>query len=233
MYNEFEMTRRYKTLQKKLKELKAELRFVFSLPPGQNDDHNTPYHQLLSEEIQQRILFVKNLLTAEITSHPLRSRPHHLSHIAKRLTDLESAFHEWDDHRRSVTSRDYDIHNLGDAISICSCDEREAYESENTGEVGSSSAYEVEDGLGFAEGLADVNVGEDMAGTGKKAAGSGGEDQAGVVAKVRQREAGNIIGYCGGMMGGMIFGALLMGSIMLRICGCCYLNVQEAILFPT
>lgn len=102
------MTKRYSILQKKLQELELELNKVFSLPT------DTPCHQLIAEGIAQRFVFVRHLLSAEMASHP--KKPHHLQHISRRLTELESAFHDWENFRTS------DIDHL-DSTSTCSCTE--------------------------------------------------------------------------------------------------------------
>ncbi|XVF11189.1 hypothetical protein REPUB_Repub08aG0004500 [Reevesia pubescens] len=104
------MTKRYAILQKKLKELESELNQVFSLQPDQ-----TPYHQRFSQDIQQRFLFLKNLLSAEIVSSP--RKPYHLQHIAQRLLELEAAFKEWDSFQTSAAP---DHVEKG---STCSCTE--------------------------------------------------------------------------------------------------------------
>ncbi|PSR93339.1 hypothetical protein CEY00_Acc27951 [Actinidia chinensis var. chinensis] len=85
------MTKRYAVLQKKLEELESSLALVFSLSP-----ETTACHHLLSDDFHKRFLFLTNLLQAEIASHP--SKPRHLAHIAHRLTQLESAFCDWDLH---------------------------------------------------------------------------------------------------------------------------------------
>ena len=95
-------------MQKKLKELESELDQVFSLPL------EAPYHQRFSQDIQQRFLFLKNLLSAEIASHP--RKPYHLQHIAQRLLELEAAFQEWDSFQTS--SPDH-----VEKGSTCSCTE--------------------------------------------------------------------------------------------------------------
>ncbi|EOY22899.1 Uncharacterized protein TCM_014933 [Theobroma cacao] len=80
-------------LQKKLKELESELNQVFALPP------ETPHHKSFSQDIQQRFLFLKNLLSAEIASRP--GKPY-LQHIAQRFLELESAFQDWDSFQASA-----------------------------------------------------------------------------------------------------------------------------------
>ncbi|XWS36946.1 hypothetical protein CRYUN_Cryun19dG0001400 [Craigia yunnanensis] len=102
------MTKRYAILQKKLKELESELDQLFSLPP------ETPYNQRFSQDIQQRFLFLKNLLSTEIASHP--RKPYHLQYIAQRLLELEAAFQEWD----SFQTSPLDHVEKG---STCSCTE--------------------------------------------------------------------------------------------------------------
>ena len=102
------ITKRYAILQKKLKELESELDQLFSLPP------ETPYNQRFSQDIQQRFLFLKNLLSAEIASRP--RKPYHLQHIAQRLLELEAAFQEWDSFQTSALDH-------VEKGSTCSCTE--------------------------------------------------------------------------------------------------------------
>ncbi|KAL6007889.1 hypothetical protein ACLOJK_033393 [Asimina triloba] len=87
------MARKYGVLQKKIEELESILTKVF------NDSMETtfPYNHLLSEAIDGKILFLRNLLSAETGSHP--HNPHHLNHITQRLDLLETAFHEWNESR--------------------------------------------------------------------------------------------------------------------------------------
>ncbi|PIA44340.1 hypothetical protein AQUCO_01700145v1 [Aquilegia coerulea] len=103
------MTKRYAVIQKKLEELESELNDVVNLPT------ETTSHQLLSENINQKFSFLRNLLAAEIESHP--SKPHHLHHMDQRLTELETEFHEWDNFRTFSPT------NHIDTASTCSCTE--------------------------------------------------------------------------------------------------------------
>lgn len=202
------MTKRYKTLQKKLKELKAELIYVFSLP-----GEKAPYHQLLCEEIEQRFLFIKKLLSAEIASHP--SKPHHLHHIARRLSEYESAFREWDDHMRSTATAV--VNNFDDTASVCSCDDSCRNDD--------GEAYcDNDDGLvSFPEGLVDVNVEQDL----EKIKGES-EGNHMIMKQVKAKG-----GYFGALISGMVLGAVLMGVTMLQFSGCFYFPVRESFLIPT
>lgn len=215
------MTKLYKILRKKLKELKAELIYVFSIPEEKN-----PYHQLLSEEIEQRFLFLKKLLSAEIASNP--SKPHHLQHIAQRLNELETAFREWgDDHRRTSA----DVNNFDDSASICSCDEScrnddgEAYDNNINDPVTVPDLDSRGEGLSFSEGLVDVNVEEQD--SEKKI--EADDDEGG---KTTKQDKGS--SYGGGILGGMIFGGVLTALIMSGFCsGCFYFAAHESFLVPT
>ncbi|CAA3024322.1 Hypothetical predicted protein [Olea europaea subsp. europaea] len=102
------MSKRSDILQKKLQELESEFLQVIHLPP------ETPSRHLISEGIEQRFVFLKNLLSAEISSQP--SKPHHLNHIAERLVGLEAAFRDWDESRNYFELNDYNF----DTSSVCS-----------------------------------------------------------------------------------------------------------------
>ncbi|CAI9092046.1 OLC1v1027189C1 [Oldenlandia corymbosa var. corymbosa] len=247
----------YRTLQKKLKELKTEIYFAFSYPPPVDnaDITNAQYHEVISEDIQQRIKFVKKLLIAEKASFRDPSKLQHLRHIAKKLAHLESLFHQWDDHRIStVTSTDhYDgVNHFGDAAaeaSVCSCDDDDDVEScrdddgdDVSGELGFSSVvYNEVDryDLGSLDGLVDVKLEEDMGnGREKNRCIGADDDQVGptVIGNNPKQKKGNNIGggFCGGLITGMIFGTVLTASIMHRfLSDRQYIVIGDAFLFPT
>ncbi|KAL4347851.1 hypothetical protein GQ457_17G019290 [Hibiscus cannabinus] len=102
------MAKRNTILQKKLKELESILNQALSLPL------ETASHQSFSEDIQQRFLFLNNLLSAEVSSGP--RNPFHLQHIAKRVLELEAAFKEWDSFQSSAPDH-------VEKGSACSCTE--------------------------------------------------------------------------------------------------------------
>ncbi|KAA8539803.1 hypothetical protein F0562_026495 [Nyssa sinensis] len=189
------MTKRYAILQKKLQELESELIQVFALPA------ETPCHHLLSDSIEQRFVFLKSLLSAEIASHP--SNPHHLRHIAQRLTELETAFHDWDDYRTTALN-DFDI------VSTCSCTESCLNDDgECSPELG-SSVYEVPET--FSEAVVVEEKALEVAETVKVVEEKAAEERDDV-----KREEGETVGfwrYFGVMANGMIVGAALMGFVM-------------------
>ncbi|XVE56374.1 hypothetical protein DITRI_Ditri04bG0004100 [Diplodiscus trichospermus] len=102
------MTKRYAILQKKLKELESELKQAVALPP------ETPHRRRFSQDIQQRFLFLRNLLSAEITSGP--RKPYHLQRLGQKLLELETAFQEWDSFQISTPDH-------VEKGSTCSCTE--------------------------------------------------------------------------------------------------------------
>ncbi|OVA16117.1 hypothetical protein BVC80_8145g2 [Macleaya cordata] len=124
------MRKAYVVLQKKLKELEAELNVVLSLPA------ETPCHELLSEGIDRRLLFLRNLLSAEIESHPY-SKPQHLHHIDLRLTRLETIFRDWDTIKTTATSSS-PTSQIDDNASMCSCTKTTSYLDEEDQFFGSS-----------------------------------------------------------------------------------------------
>ncbi|KAK8658863.1 hypothetical protein V6N13_029082 [Hibiscus sabdariffa] len=114
------MAKRNTILQKKLKELESILNQALSLPL------ETASHQSFSQDIQQRFLFLNNLLSAEVSSGP--RNPFHLQHIAKRVLELEAAFKEWD----SFQSSALDHVEKG---SACSCTESCLNDDDDDGET--------------------------------------------------------------------------------------------------
>ncbi|KAI6672234.1 hypothetical protein NL676_000140 [Syzygium grande] len=108
------MTKRYFMLQRKLEDTESELRSVFSLPASA-----TPSRQFLSQCIRQRLLFLNNLLSAEFASDP--KQPQHLRHVARRLANLEAAFHAWDQDEAEAGREDEA--DCAEDASVCSCTE--------------------------------------------------------------------------------------------------------------
>ncbi|XAR66138.1 hypothetical protein NMG60_11012242 [Bertholletia excelsa] len=108
------MTKRYHILRKKLAELETRLSQLLALAP------ETPHSHLLSDDVDQRFVFLKNLLSAEIASGP--SKPHHLGHIHRHVNDLYSAFRQWDAGVNGGAPGGQP-EDLVDAKSTCSCTE--------------------------------------------------------------------------------------------------------------
>ncbi|KAI9081606.1 hypothetical protein K1719_036492 [Acacia pycnantha] len=104
------MTKRCSILQSKLQELECILRDALLL----HDDDDR--HQELSEDIKQKFVFIKSLLSAEITSSPaVSTTPHHLQHVARRIQILEDGFQKWH------SSRDFSGAEELEVASDCSC----------------------------------------------------------------------------------------------------------------
>ncbi|RDY00283.1 hypothetical protein CR513_16541, partial [Mucuna pruriens] len=100
------MTKRYKNLEAKLRELQSILDEALLLGP------ETQFHDSISKDIKQKLAFIGILLSAEVASHP--SKPHHLHHISERLSTLERRFHQWNS-SRTLSYQDFD------KDSTCSC----------------------------------------------------------------------------------------------------------------
>lgn len=98
------MTKRYGILRKKLEKLESDLHLLFTFLP------ESETHDILSHAIEQQLEFLNHLLAAEITSSP--SKPRHLYHIARRLSELETIF---------LHSQDGNNYNDRDVVSVCSC----------------------------------------------------------------------------------------------------------------
>jgi hypothetical protein len=212
------MTKRYSILRKKLQEVESVLSHVFSLPV------TTPCSDLLLEEIRQRFVFVKSLLSAEVASHP--SKPHHLQHLSQRLEELERDFRAWESFRASGFDRaDHDNASGCSCTESCLNDDGEA-----SGDLG-SPVYEEEPDR-FPEGL----IGE------KALAGLNRENGMPAARCFRcsfvetrdmrgeERSVGNG-SLCVAMAMGLVLGMALMGYVMARISGCFhYLQPRS---FPT
>ncbi|KAF6152398.1 hypothetical protein GIB67_038021 [Kingdonia uniflora] len=100
------MAKRYAILQKKLEELESDLKNVLT--------SETPRNTTLSESVERKFGFARSLLTAEMESHP--NKPQHLNHIDQRLTELETAFRNWD-------NPGFSHFDHIDTASTCSCTE--------------------------------------------------------------------------------------------------------------
>ncbi|XVE63895.1 hypothetical protein DITRI_Ditri07aG0057800 [Diplodiscus trichospermus] len=242
------MTKRYGILQKKLKELESQLHQLFSLPP------ETPYHQRFSQDIQQRFLFLKNLMSAEIASRP--RKPYHLQHIAKRLLELEAAFQEWD--RFQTSAADH-----VDKCSTCSCTESCLNDDGEEAE-GSSELMSLADLEQVAEASTELSLaGLDLEVAGKYLEGFDDEDRlkplpvenlktsSTIEAETGKREENEErawgeaersmkrkekiddqfrFGKClGSLASGVVLGMVLMAFLMVRFSGCfhCYGNDSD------
>lgn len=105
------MTKRCSILQSKLDELESILHDAL-IHHDKEDKHKE-----LSEEIKQRFVFIKSLLSAEISSSPpAPTKPHHLLHVSNRIHVLEDAFLKWHSSKEDM-SQDFDV------ASSCSCTE--------------------------------------------------------------------------------------------------------------
>ncbi|KAL2248580.1 UNVERIFIED_CONTAM: hypothetical protein Sindi_2331700 [Sesamum indicum] len=105
------MTRRSVILQKKLHQLESKLADVFRFPLGQNRD---PRHQILVDDIEQRFIFLNNLLRAEAASRPQNADC--LREVGEKLDGLEAAFRGWDEYRTCAQKNYLDC----DTPSVCS-----------------------------------------------------------------------------------------------------------------
>ncbi|KAI3471049.1 hypothetical protein Pfo_027712 [Paulownia fortunei] len=177
------MTQRSVILQKKLHELEFELADVFRLPPHLQPG---PRHRFFFDDVEQRFIFLKNLLSAEVASRPQNTDQLH--EIGEKLTGLEAAFRGWDKYRTSALN----IY-LDDTLSVCSdCTQTLLNDDvEANAVLGSDSPVVVAesfDGQESPEKWLDENV--------------------------KKEESGRIWGkfgkYCGVFGGGMIIGAICM-----------------------
>ncbi|KAJ7949571.1 putative Transmembrane protein [Quillaja saponaria] len=223
------MTESFSVLQKKLQELESALNDALLLPS------ETQCHHIVSEGIKQRFIFIKNLLAAEIGSHP--SKPQYLQHIVKRLDKLEKAFEEWDSFRTLAFDQ---IENA----STCSCtdscfnDDGEAFdemgspnfedpEKFSQGFVGDSTALlEFDSDLVKERGLVENDE--------KESVGIIGFDRDQIF-KSQERSVmnGGVGRLFGVMASGIVLGMVLMYFTMVRFSGCFYYVKPASFTVPT
>lgn len=191
------MTKRYGILRKKLEKLESDIHLLFTFPP------NTETHEILYHGIEQQLEFLNHLLAAEITSSP--SKPRHLYHIARRLSELETAF---------IHSQQQSHGNMNDhdAASVCSCNESCLNDD---GEAAVERDFDVS--------MVNYDVPED----------SPVVDN--IIKGVDEDEKGsNINGRYFGILGcGMMMGAVCVGFVMLRFYDSFLVIQPSGFLVPT
>ncbi|TQD98516.1 hypothetical protein C1H46_015764 [Malus baccata] len=116
------MTKKYKTLRKKLKELESYLESVLSLPPEESAAECQLQH---FADMAQRLSFLEKMLSAEKASGP--SKPKHLKHMSRRIKELGKILFEWA-YSLGLTSSGIDCDHVHDddhedVGSTCSCTE--------------------------------------------------------------------------------------------------------------
>ncbi|KAB2598514.1 hypothetical protein D8674_001434 [Pyrus ussuriensis x Pyrus communis] len=115
------MTKTYRILRKKLKELESYLESVLALPPEELAAECQLHHFL---DMAQRLSFLEKMLSAEKASSP--SKPKHLEHMSRRLKELGKILSEWVD-SLGLTSSGMDCEHVRDdhedVGSTCSCTE--------------------------------------------------------------------------------------------------------------
>ncbi|KAL8199692.1 hypothetical protein R6Q57_013260 [Mikania cordata] len=132
------MSRTHLLLHNKLHELELELTHLPYQPP------ETSSSNPIAHRFRHRLLFLRNLLTAEISVHA--SKPNHLLHIKERLDELESTLSQRCSHMNS--SDDVD----GDDDLACSCMDSSLYDDGDQ-----SEGMRDEEGLGVYEDPENVN----------------------------------------------------------------------------
>ncbi|KDP22421.1 hypothetical protein JCGZ_26252 [Jatropha curcas] len=104
-------TERYSILQKRVQELESYLNRLFSLPL----DSDNPYHEEYTQDFDQKLDFLKTLLSTEIVSSPEKPQ-YHLQHIGQRVSELETAFRKWNEYKTPP-------HVHEETASTCLCNE--------------------------------------------------------------------------------------------------------------
>ncbi|KAF9622214.1 hypothetical protein IFM89_030072 [Coptis chinensis] len=194
------MAKRYAVLQKKLEELELELKDAFNFPI------ETPSHQLLSENLDRRFGFFRSLLAAEMDSHP--SKPHHLHHIDQRLTELETAFQEWDNSKTLPFTN-----HIDDNASTCSCTES-CFDDDGDDDFvdmgrGEMTVYENPE-FDFVEEKKDVE-----------------ENMERVKEDVKEEKVIGSRNLDGNMRMVVLFGLGVVGLVMAWICYACFCSYKE------
>ncbi|GMH08790.1 hypothetical protein Nepgr_010630 [Nepenthes gracilis] len=204
----------YAILQKKLEELESQRNaFLEEKPCGEQ--------LIVSEEMEQRISFIKNLLAAELkaASQSNQKQPlHRLAHLAHRLQILEAAFrNNSDDDCLAAADSSITVHNdvisddLGsdsDSCPTCSCtDSCRNDDDDDRGEFDSTAGLmAVYDNPVFSCGHSALI----------EAFGEDEEEEERDVRSV-ETEAPRFAGGCGywrGVGSAMMVGAVLMGMAM-------------------
>lgn len=137
------MTKTDSVLESKLQELESILNELHHHHHPHDDQTQTPSNTDLSEDFKQKLVFIKNLFSAEISSSP-PSKRHHLQHVAQRIKRLEETLQILDSRREFS----YDQLEKG---SSCSCTDSCINDDvEAVGEVGVTEFTEPEE---LSEGL--------------------------------------------------------------------------------
>ncbi|KAM7274229.1 hypothetical protein ACFE04_028893 [Oxalis oulophora] len=142
------------TLQRKIEELESDFKIFLSLPL----DRQISHHKQHSQDIAQRIFFLKHLLSAETSSNP--ENPRHLHHIDKRLAELENSFHEWEPSDNNnlpmsdgiIHLENSDVTNNSNNVSKCCCNETCRNESDVDSDDNDDDGRVWEYTKGFMEG---------------------------------------------------------------------------------
>ncbi|CAI8600429.1 unnamed protein product [Vicia faba] len=71
------------------------------------------------EDIEQKLTFVGNLVSAEAKCHPSQ----HLHHITEKLESLKKSFNERDSSFTTFTNPEFDKDSISNSNSSCSCSE--------------------------------------------------------------------------------------------------------------
>ncbi|KAL4574894.1 hypothetical protein LXL04_021734 [Taraxacum kok-saghyz] len=112
------ITKTHLKLQKKLLEIEVEIIAFTNSPSDTLNLHR------LAEQIEKKIAFLKNLITAENASHD--STSHDLSDIERRLEELEAEFHQSNSHSESHSVIMHEDDDSGSSSgSICRCSSNE------------------------------------------------------------------------------------------------------------
>ncbi|KAJ8752899.1 hypothetical protein K2173_008634 [Erythroxylum novogranatense] len=190
------MTKRFAILQNKIDELESELLDLA---------HHNPDRQPDSQDIEQRFVFLRTLLSTEVASSP--AKPHHLQHIDKRLTELEAAFHNWDEFRTTLDDDD-------DMVSKCSCTESCLNEDGETqacsfDELGSPFFHE-------PHHVVDELLPSEMASPPPPPPTPPETEGKAVHHKSEGKEVG-VRKVCGAISCGVVIGIVFMGLVMLRM----------------
>ncbi|KAI3731251.1 hypothetical protein L1987_62439 [Smallanthus sonchifolius] len=105
------ITKTCSTLHRRLEEIDAQIIQFTNFPI------DTPSLDLLAQQIQKKLGFIRNILNAEISSHGTKS--YDISEIEERLTELEAKFYRSNVHPVNVDRSDESESDSGSVCESC------------------------------------------------------------------------------------------------------------------
>ncbi|KAF7824877.1 putative transmembrane protein [Senna tora] len=236
------MSKRCSVLEARLRELES---IVHDLFLRHQSDHRIDF----SEDERQKFAFVKNLLSAEISSSPPSNKPQRrLQRLAKRVAKLEDAFsnQQFDLMMHSSCSC---TESCFEPLTMVESTETEDFPEGNDGEKKEEQAMVEWEGEAKKEGkkFGTLLVYEDAEDHFLEGFGHGGliigkkglkeelvkKDIVLRNIEIRREEKSAFGPICGAMAFGIVVGMALMGFTMLKFSGCFPFMDQPCFITPT